>query len=50
MAHPKDRQNSRHKAKYERQRIRTERNKRIRREAHLKKHPNDLQARKLING
>jgi hypothetical protein len=45
----KARQHDRHKAKYERQRFRTERNKRKRRERHLLKHPNDLQARQLFD-
>ncbi len=43
----KDRQNSRHACKYERQRVRTERNKVLRRENHLELHPNDLQSKKL---
>jgi len=43
----KARQSTRHKAKYERQRIRTEANKRKRRRVHLEKHPNDLQAKRL---
>ena len=43
----KGRQMSRHKAKYERQRIRTERNKAKRRKKHLERHPNDLQAQEL---
>ena len=43
----KARQNARHKVKYEKQRVRTEANKRKRRKLHLAKHPNDLQAQKL---
>lgn len=43
----KGRQNSRHRPKYERQRIRTERNKHERRRKHLERHSNDLQAQKL---
>ena len=41
------RQISRHKAKYERQWIRTEKNRIKKRKKHLTKHPNDLQAKKL---
>lgn len=44
----KARQNMRHKAKYERQRIRTEANKRRRCRRHLEKCPNDLQAHNLL--
>ena len=43
----KDRQHSRHKVKYERQRIRTEANKVRRRRKHLIKHPNDFQAKEI---
>jgi len=43
----KARQHANHKAKYERQRIRTEANKRRRRVKHLAKHPNDSQAKEL---
>lgn len=44
----KGRQSERHKVKYQNQRTRTEANKRRRRQKHLVKHPNDLQARKIF--
>lgn len=47
MNKAKARQSTRHKAKYDRQRVRTEANKRRRREIHLAKHPNDFQSHRL---
>ena len=39
----KARQSANHKVKYERQRVRTEKNKLKRRKKHIEHHPNDLQ-------
>jgi hypothetical protein len=44
----KDRRSSHLKAYYERQRVRTESNKRIRRLRHMANHPNDLQNRAIL--
>ena len=50
MSKHKDLRHGKHKAThaYDRQRIRTEKNKRVRREKHLENNPNDMQSKEII--